>query len=331
MNKNIKFTPAAIKDLAAIIASRNPLHPNYLKGPELVLLFNNLGFPDAYTFESGIGIQTPDYGNGLSRLNYTLKRLNDLNNSHNVFNAIEEFLKVIKQPQEAIESINNIFGQPIQMTFDKANKATNKVEVKDDFDFKTSENVRNSTVSSEQSDLAIEEPQKTIVKEVLGNLPSDRPIVFISYSWDSEEHRKWVIKLADDLTHNGIFVLIDAYQEGGTKLSAFMDLGIEYANKVLIIGTPTYKIKSYTQSGVGFEGFIITQSIYHKIGTKKFLPCLRSGDFEKSFPLLLSDLKGYDFSNNENYDRELESLCREIYNKPLSQRPSLGDIPDYAK
>ena len=41
--------------------------------------------------------------------------------------------------------------------------------------------------------------------------------------------------------------------------------------------------------------------------------------------------KGYDFTKNENYEVELDRLSRSIYGKPIIQRPSLGDLPDYAK
>ena len=78
-------------------------------------------------------------------------------------------------------------------------------------------------------------------KSILGEIPSDRPVVFISYSWDSEDHQDWVAKLAEDLTDAGIYVLFDQYVEDGTILPAFMDFGIERADKVIVIGTETYK------------------------------------------------------------------------------------------
>ena len=41
-------------------------------------------------------------------------------------------------------------------------------------------------------------------KSILGEIPSDRPVVFISYSWDSEDHQDWVAKLSEDLKDAGI-------------------------------------------------------------------------------------------------------------------------------
>ena len=35
--------------------------------------------------------------------------------------------------------------------------------------------------------------------------------VFISYSWDSEEHKNWVLKLATDLRSHGVDVIFDQW------------------------------------------------------------------------------------------------------------------------
>lgn len=51
------YPPHVIKTIAGIMASKDVCAPNYLKGPELVGLFQSLGFPDSYTFVEGRGIQ----------------------------------------------------------------------------------------------------------------------------------------------------------------------------------------------------------------------------------------------------------------------------------
>lgn len=74
------------------------------------------------------------------------------------------------------------------------------------------------------------------------NLPEDHPIVFISYSWDSEEHKAWVRKLSDDLRgKHSVFTLLDQYNRGGYDLISFMTQAVEKADRVLLIGTPEYK------------------------------------------------------------------------------------------
>ncbi|RHK51047.1 TIR domain-containing protein [Leyella stercorea] len=84
--------------------------------------------------------------------------------------------------------------------------------------------------------------KRLLEESILGMIPEGHPVVFISYSWDSPEHKVWVAKFADDLTSKGIYVLFDDYLDSGTTLPMFMEYGIERSDKVLIIGTPKYKV-----------------------------------------------------------------------------------------
>lgn len=56
MDSQIEFSPKAIYQIANVMATQNSADPNYMKGPELVSLFNTLGYLDAYTFSDGRGI-----------------------------------------------------------------------------------------------------------------------------------------------------------------------------------------------------------------------------------------------------------------------------------
>lgn len=339
MNKHAIFPPLAVKQIANVMAIQNPSAPNYLKGPELVNLFNALGYPDAYTFEDGRGILTVDYGERLSRLTYTTKRLEDLNKAFQIPNALQEFTKRIQQPLEFVETIQKVlkpwnlehFVPKLETeAFQSNNVKVNKSTAIIDENSKTIEGGINR--ENEEADKLYDARKKALEESILGKIPEDHPVVFISYSWDSEEHKNWVLKLSEDLSKKGIYVLLDQYLEDGSMLPAYMDLGLDRANKVLIIGTEKYKMKCYEpSSGVAFEDCIIRNNISQNIGTKKFIACLRHGDFKKSFPIYIGTNKGHNFSKDENYDRELDSLCRAIYGKPLHQRPKLGEIPDYAK
>ena len=330
------FPPLAIKKIAHVMATQNPADANYLKGPELVSMFNALGYPDAYTFSEGRGIQTIDYGEGLSRLTYVTKRLQDLNKTCQVPNAILEFQKRIQQPLDFIKSIQKILQplnllQYVPMTIDSS--VSNKAQASEysaNVNTQSVENAKNK--ETDENERLYTERKKALEESILGAIPEGHPVVFVSYSWDSKEHEEWVLKLSTDLASKGIFVLLDKYLEDGSMLPVYMDLGIERADKVLVIGTPRYRIKCYEPaSGVAFEECIIRASICQNIGTKKFITCLKEGTFKSAFPMYIGGNKGHDFSNNENYGVELDSLCRSIYGKPLIKRPVLGDIPDYAK
>ena len=335
MDSQITFPPKAINLIANVMATQNSADPNYMKGPELVSLFNTLGYLDAYTFSDGRGIQTIDYGEGLSRLTYVTKRLQDLNKVCQVPNAIQEFCNRVQQPSEFVDSMKKLLSPfdlekfvPTLSTTPNDNENTSECG-----NFNIDEQAYElDKAKKEESKKLCHERRKALEESVLGEIPDGRRVVFISYSWDSPSHKEWVAKLAKDLADNGIYVLLDEYLEGGTTLSSFMELGIERAKKVLVIGTPNYREKCLgLSSGVAFEESIIRESIFQNLGTKKFILCLRLGEFTQSFPLILSGCKGYDFRKDDNYTTILDDLCRDIYGQPRRPRPKLGDVPDYAK
>lgn len=340
MDKHAYFPPLAIKQIANVMAIQNPSAPNYLKGPELVNMFNALGYPDVYTFKEGRGILTVDYGEGLSRLTYATKRLEDLNKACQIPEALQEFTKRIHQPLEFIETLQRVlkpwklenFVPKIETeVFQVNNDGLNKPDVAGDEKPKIAE-VSIIDKKNENKVKQYDARKRSQEESILGKIPEGHPVVFISYSWDSPEHKVWVAKLADDLTSKGIYVLFDDYLDSGTTLPMFMEYGIERSDKVLIIGTPKYKEKcTGVSSGVAFEDTIIRSSMFQDLGTKKFIPCLREGGFIESFPLILSGCKGHDFSKDDNYDETIDNLCRDIYGKPRRVRPQLGEIPDYAK
>ena len=335
MGSQIEFSPKAIYQIANVMATQNSADPNYMKGPELVSLFNTLGYLDAYTFSDGRGIQTIDYGEGLSRLTYVTKRLQDLNKVCQVPNAIQEFCNRVQQPSEFVDSMKKLLSPfdlekfvPTLSTTPNDNENTSECG-----NFNIDEQAYElDKAKKEESKKLCHERRKALEESVLGEIPDGRRVVFISYSWDSPSHKEWVAKLAKDLADNGIYVLLDEYLEGGTTLSSFMELGIERAKKVLVIGTPNYREKCLgLSSGVAFEESIIRESMFQNLGTKKFIPCLRLGEFTQSFPLILSGCKGYDFRKDDNYTTILDDLCRDIYGQPRRPRPKLGEVPDYAK
>ena len=111
-----------ISKVASVIASKEPDSPNYMKGPELVKFFNSLGFNDSYVFAEGKGIVTPDIGESLSRINYTIGRLSVLNKNDNAFNAIQRFIDISMNPRIALTDINRALNGTT-LTF-----ASNRVE-----------------------------------------------------------------------------------------------------------------------------------------------------------------------------------------------------------
>ena len=90
----------------------------------------------------------------------------------------------------------------------------------------------------------------TIIKII-----SEYPRVYISYSWDNENHKEWVKKLATDLKNKGVDVVIDIWNlKIGQDVPLYMEKGIIDSDKVICILTSIYKKKADDlRDGVGYE------------------------------------------------------------------------------
>ena len=163
-------------------------------------------------------------------------------------------------------------------------------------------------------------------------IPEDVPVVFISYSWDSDEHKDWVQKLSADLRERfRVYTLLDQYNRGGQDLTAFMRDGLAKANRVLIIGTPKYKEKIEKDSGgAKFEDQVITVELFQSMGSSKFIPILRDGSFFESFSSLIQLRTGYDMSNDAFYEEKLRELAADLWGTPINVAPALGPKPNFA-
>nr|DAJ04381.1 MAG TPA: TIR domain [Bacteriophage sp.] len=139
------------------------------------------------------------------------------------------------------------------------------------------------------------------------------PHVFISYSWDNDEHQKWVMGFAEKLRSNGIDARVDRYLTPGKDLVKFMQDEIRESDIVLVIITPKYKEKS--ESGIGgasYEKGIISHEIYNNQDTAKFIPVLKEGKFATACPDFMSGRKGFDFSTTEKYDAGFADLLKAL-------------------
>lgn len=159
-------------------------------------------------------------------------------------------------------------------------------------------------------------------------------IVFISYAWDTEEHNKWVLRLADYLIEEGgLEVIIDQYDlKPGGDLNYFMESGLEKADKVLMILTPKYKKKAdKREGGTGFENSIISGNLY-EIQNKtndKFIPVLKSGKKEESAPTYLKTKIYHSMVDDDSFEFDALSLLKLIYGYSDKKKPLKGKIPDF--
>lgn len=78
----------------------------------------------------------------------------------------------------------------------------------------------------------------------------ERHPTFISYAWETPEHRQWVLDFATTLRHNGVDVVLDQWHlPPGADMYHFMEQSVRSAVFVLVICTPTYAEKANARLG----------------------------------------------------------------------------------
>lgn len=261
----------------------------------------------------------PDY-----RQYIDIRNLQGKSTSRKVFfyDILNEFDEVIRK--KIIQRINEIIGEsssPFQMSSD-----TKTI----------------SQIFKQESQIKLEEqldgifPKKVIeevqIKEkIISHIP---PKVFISYSWDNEPHKEWVLKLSEDLRKNGVETILDRYELiAGKNLSHFMEESIKTADKVLIIFTELYKNKvSERTGGVGIEYSILNSEVCENIvGNTKYIPILRSGSTKESIPLFMRQYIAVYMLEDSQYEEQLKEILHAIFEKPMIKKSEVGSMPNFLK
>lgn len=162
----------------------------------------------------------------------------------------------------------------------------------------------------------------------------ENPIVFISYSWDNEDHKEWVLNLANQLRENGVDVILDRYYlRPGKNLSYFVEDSLRKCNRIITVLTPNYKAKAENRGGgVGQEYSLINNNLVSNIKENdKVIPVLKVGVRSDSIPDFFQQYIYIDFTKESEYDSNYETLIRDIYDEPEIKIPELGKKPDFKK
>ena len=277
---NIRLKSDTINRLALLLAPGSKNNPYYLNSDELVSFFNRYGHQDWYDFVDGKGICTPDIGEGLSRMEYVRKRLEEYNKSSNVLEVVKRYIFLFIDNDGLLEQVNDILND-------------NSPQVKA---FKTGEGKINTELIND-----LEYKKNRSIK------------LFISYSHDDDEHMAWVKQFVEDLRAEGFEVSYDQDNSLGASWTRFMNRGIAKNEKVLVIGTPEYCKRSKKASGgTAYETTIINIKLLENLDTDKFVTILRKGTYKKSFPILVSDRNGVDFSDDAKYGEKMRELITKL-------------------
>jgi len=162
------------------------------------------------------------------------------------------------------------------------------------------------------------------------------PRAFISYSWDSEEHKSWVRNLAERLVINGVDARLDQWHVApGQSLTQFMEKEVHECDFILIVCTEIYCKKSTSRSGgVGYEQQIISGQLVSGTPREKFIPIVRNGEFTAgdncSIPPHFLGIYAIDMRNENEFDSSVEILLRAVYKEPLHKAPELGEKPNFS-
>lgn len=154
------------------------------------------------------------------------------------------------------------------------------------------------------------------------------PKVFISYSHDSQEHKKWVLDLATRLRNVGVDAILDQWDLGpGDDIPHFMERNLAAADRVLMICTEKYVEKANAGTGgVGYEKMIVTADLMRRIDSNKVIPIVRQAGTQNT-PAFLASKLFLDFSREDQFEIAFDDLTRAIHNAPLFVKPAVANNP----
>ncbi len=156
----------------------------------------------------------------------------------------------------------------------------------------------------------------------------ETPKVFISYSHDSPDHRRAVLRLANRLREDGVDAHLDWYEDSPPQgWPAWMREQIRGSDYVIVICTDRYHRRAMGEEvsgrglGVRWESGLITQTIYDSDNRNyKFVPIVFKQGDQANIPDYLRSATFYDVSDSSGY----EALLRHLTRQPAAPKPPLG-------
>lgn len=152
----------------------------------------------------------------------------------------------------------------------------------------------------------------------------DKRNIFISYSWDSEEHKEWTKKLADRLEeYFEIHVVFDQYDlDSFSDKNHFMEKAVFENDIILIIVTSEYVTKANNRTGgVGIETKMSISRHWEESlngNNSNIIPILREGN---SSPNYLKEKFYVDFRNDGMFEKSISFLLNHIKGDSKAKRP----------
>ena len=171
-------------------------------------------------------------------------------------------------------------------------------------------------------------PKEAVPEPTLAAAPAAAPTAFVSYSWDDEVHKRWVLDFATRLRCEGIDAKLDRWDVSlGDPLPQFMETAVRENDFVLIVLTTDYRAKSDRRTGgVGYEGNVMTAEIFAGKDPRKFIPILRRGSWDTASPSWLKGKLGVDL-RGDPYNEAAFNELKVTLLRTKEKAPPLGRVP----
>ncbi|GAA2470420.1 toll/interleukin-1 receptor domain-containing protein [Streptomyces mauvecolor] len=160
------------------------------------------------------------------------------------------------------------------------------------------------------------------------------PIVFVSYSWDSNPHMEWVRRhFTNGLRSRGVRAVTDVHEtEYGDLLDDFMERIAANCDHIAVICTPRYADRARrSKGGVGYEKELIRRFMDKDRPANRVVPILRDGDGNSIPPFLAASRRYVDMRDNARFEDLLDELAALFYGQQIYKAPPVSEPPNWLK
>lgn len=153
------------------------------------------------------------------------------------------------------------------------------------------------------------------------------PRVFISYTGENPENRRWVKTFVDKLRYNGVNAIVDMYHlKPGNDLAQWMTNQLCMADKVILICDSYYAQKADSRNGgVGWETMIIQGDMMMHSLSDKYVFIVREKNIDDGIPMYAKTKYSLQWTEEEIIEKDFQELLYYLFD--CDTEPELGEIP----
>jgi len=161
--------------------------------------------------------------------------------------------------------------------------------------------------------------------------------VFISYSWDGEEHQAWVQGLATDLDqYHELHVTFDLFDlDNFSDKNFFMEKAVQDSDIIIIVTTEKYRQKADSRTGgVGIETYLTAIRHWEESEGGRASKIVVVSREKYSTPFYLKGKLRVDFHEDDLYQKSLSYLIKVLSRTSKMNRPgkskSIDQVGNYS-